>query len=479
MYSSVKFRALVAMAVLGTGLVLISGCGLVDGLIGAGDDALDVDDGDVGESIPDAGVPDSNVGEPVPQPDAGEPDLDAEQPNPDATDPEEDAEPSDPDADDPQEDAASDSGPTDTSEPEDADADSGVEYDCAPDLVPCGAESCCEWIIEDVDTERRTGDDNAIAVDSDDGPHISHYNWQEDSNSEDRQLRYSYRTGPNQWEQEIVHETSSYWDTSIQIDSDDRSHICYGNAVGREVVYASVNEGSWDIEVVDDEEVNYPGSNPTLDIDADDRLHLSYRGTDNAVRYARQTDNVWERETVAVNDGFGWAPSLALGPEGNPNIVYFDSETDNLTVARYDSGDWIFEIYDDPDDEGEDPVLAVDDENRLHVTYSEWIGSELRYAHFDGDQWHVEVIEDIGTLSHESSLALDADGTPHVAYRDSENNDLHYAWRSEDGWVTMLVDTGGSVKVEPSIAIDSNGRPHIAYRAAPNGGLGYATLQSP
>jgi outer membrane protein assembly factor BamB/PKD repeat protein len=260
--------------------------------------------------------------------------------------------------------------------------------------------------------------------------------------------------------------------TSIAMDSDDHPHISYYDWGNNDLKYANGTLG-WDIDSIPDL-VDDAGRYSSIALDSNNNPHISYqqRGTSyKSLKYAYWTDS-WNVETVDSGEGAGMYSSIALDSNNQPHIAYYDDNTHSLKYARRIDSSWNVE-----------PVLtmssiqhvsiALDSKDNPHISYSVVVRGLLNYTYSNGVSWETETVDDEGYTTY-TSIALDSDNYPHISYYDASNGDLKYASRMDWGWGTQTLDPGGNVGMYTSIDLDNSGHPHITYYDETNDDLKYA-----
>ncbi len=164
------------------------------------------------------------------------------------------------------------------------------------------------------------------------------------------------------------------------------------------------------------------GGSMGIAVDGSGNVHMAYEyeadGTSTAMlRYAKLSGGVWSTVTVdSIGDGGNFTSSLislAVGPDGLPQIVYYT----------------LFSGY--------------------------------KYARWNGSAWEKSLIQAYGSVGWcDQSIAVDKNNVPHVAILMGSYR-LLYATRSAGSWVIETVDphTGFG----PSIGVDGKGTVSIAY----------------
>ncbi|OGN95063.1 MAG: hypothetical protein A2Z75_02750 [Chloroflexi bacterium RBG_13_50_10] len=228
-------------------------------------------------------------------------------------------------------------------------------------------------------------------------------------------------------------------------------------AIAVPAVPARAEEGTWDIQTVDDIDV----MSTSLALDSNGYPHISYTtGGLTSLHYARWTGTQWVKEMV--DDVPAIVTSLALDGNDLPHIGYttFVPGDDSLHYARWTGTAWAKETVDESD--VFDCSLALDSDDRPHISYSTIGGASLHYARWTGTAWAIETVDDIAVMSN--SLALDSNDRPHISYTTGGTDSLHYARWTGTEWVKETVDDIDVIAT--SIALDSSDRPHISYATA-------------
>lgn len=311
------------------------------------------------------------------------------------------------------------------------------------------AAYCLEWNVEMV---AGLGVSDSIAVDSSNSPHISY----KAGHPKDPYLWYANRDNSGWHNSSIVstgaHTGAYYWGhTSIDVDSFDNPHISYCALAALEPVlnYITADNSGWNepvavdsmgihsclkLDSFDNPHIAYDASRHaaydgdswniesipgfgSMDIDSSDNLHLSYCDINGNLKYASNSGSGWQVTTI--NSGDNACSSIAIGPSGNPGIVYTDK---------------------------------TDPENR-----------KLKYSLFHNNMWHTEVVEDLSGVEYSrlgkcSSIAFDAFGNPRLLYY-GFHNEIRFAFSDGAAWNIDTVAVGSYA----SLALDSDGNPHICY----------------
>lgn len=158
-------------------------------------------------------------------------------------------------------------------------------------------------------------------------------------------------------------------------------------------------------------------------------------------------------------EGIGLWNSLALSPDGLPEVVYYDRTRGELVWVASTGAGWADPVILDGDDlsadaadhgdKGWHPSLFIDDTGTRHIAYVDGLAEVLMYMQVDPDGVIVtrEVVDD-GTregsadrdiVGDYSSIVVDADGKVRLAYQNTTRGLVMMAVRSEtDTWTVSL-----------------------------------------
>jgi hypothetical protein len=197
-----------------------------------------------------------------------------------------------------------------------------------------------------------------------------------------------------------------------------------------------------------------------------------------------QADPNWGYQTVGtsgVNLGHN-ATSIALNPQGEPRISYFEGQDRDLILAEKNSGIWSYTVVDTLGDSGRWNSLAIDSQGNPHISYYYFLApgfetptGALMYARRSAGNWVIEYVDSVGTIGEYTSLVLDANDNPHISYYDNSNGDLKYTHKSGGVWTSEIVESADNVGSFTSLVLDSQENPHIAYADFTNYRVRYAS----
>lgn len=357
-------------------------------------------------------------------------------------------------------------------------------------VQPVFAQS--SWKTETVEKGSFPESLDAIAIDSNDQPHIA---YRDDNN---KSLKYAVLDeSTNTWNIQTVDKNGNVGrNPSLELDSDDDPHITYINLTseGNHLKYASFDGNSWNIQTVTGEET---GGYNSLALDSSDIPHIAFLSpldqppNDNNLKYGvlNKSTDTWDIQIIE-NRTF-LTSYLELDSSGNPHIVY-NSFNGTLRYASLIGGSWDTETVNN-ESLGGKPSLAIDSNDQPHIAfynYSSKAGLKYAVLSQSTNSWDTEIVDnksklvrDLGAVTYKLpsrklfdtfvSIELDNKDRPHIAYPnytlsgpqiEFERNALKYASFDGNSWNTEIADGNGTnIGGEAALALDSNNNPHIAY----------------
>ena len=281
------------------------------------------------------------------------------------------------------------------------------------------------WNVEVVDdTEVHVGDFASLALDGSDNPSIAYAGvgdgkiW----------LKFARRIGST-WSVETVDATGVHegWGASLALDRTGRPHIVHESWAGNPPLkYVRWSGSEWITDVVDRTDWTWIGL--SIALDGSDRPHITYDDAE-TTKYARWTGSEWMIEAVGPGKG---RTSLDLDGAGNPHVSY-RGRNDELMYARRTGTTWEVKVVDRPtravDGTWFATSLELDALMNPHIAYQDAVNQDLKYAHWNGSAWVIEVVDSEGSVGDFASLALRQDGEPVFAYYHATDQDLKFARR--------------------------------------------------
>jgi hypothetical protein len=317
-------------------------------------------------------------------------------------------------------------------------------------------------------------------------------------------LKYAYAwwndpLGEWQWQIELVDWKGIVgWDTSIALDSNNIPHISYYDYTNGALKYAKWTgdpppAGPWMIEVVDDD--GDVGMLTSIALDSGNRPHISYVDVwQNLLKYAWRDDTgVWYPEYVLHTIGGNQYPvpgrynSLALDPSDNPHIsFYVPNPYFNLQYAYHDGSQWNVEVVDTATPEHNS--IALDATNDPHISHFVWTTTGLYYSYWDDETdplnplWVKESVDLTYYVGTHNSIVLTSNEKARISYFEQNNGVLKFAYKGNTQWHDLVIDDSpGRTGLYTSLALkeagDGNKKVYhygISYFDETNGDLKYA-----
>ncbi len=320
----------------------------------------------------------------------------------------------------------------------------------------------------------------AVAVDSDNNPHICYDN----ANG----LNYAVLAGSD-WVTQSIDSSGS--NGQLALDSNNNPHVIYayvnGNSWG--IRYASSNSSGWTTQTVASTIRPYYFA-MALDSSGNPHVAYSYQESNGTVpgnldlKYAVWNGSGWDVQTVDSGQEVYWYPSICLDISGNAHLCYFGesslSDSNGTGLLKYatlsGNGSWNIQTVDSMQVSAPQPSIAVNSNGYPHISYA---NNGLKYASWNGISWDIQTI-DPNKYVGDSYLKLDSSNNPHVSYfvdgyiKDKAYDQiraLNYAVQVGSKWSVQTVDT--SVTRAAPLALDAHGIPSVIYQKhSESGGIG-------
>ncbi|MCC6536724.1 MAG: hypothetical protein IT162_04190 [Bryobacterales bacterium] len=283
----------------------------------------------------------------------------------------------------------------------------------------------------------------SLALDSQQRPHISVVDYGTASGSK---LRYLYWNG-KAWVKEAIPLSSDViaYFSSIALDSQDRPSISFyeyrgprDSEIRIRLRNVSKTAGYWQVRTVDPQEGS--GKFNCMVAGGKNQLVIAYAnvatGT-TGLRLATWKDGVWRSEVVESGEGttgetVGFSACVALDADGDPHVTYSNASRPGIRYASRKQGKWTILGVDAlagvgyPDRNG----IAIAPDQRPYLSYFDAGRGELRVAYPSepgSRKWVVEVV-DAGGCGFNSSIRIH-DGSLMVSYGDGTKGTLKVARR--------------------------------------------------
>ena len=247
------------------------------------------------------------------------------------------------------------------------------------------------WVNITVDAPGQVGEYNSIAVDSEDVVHIAYYSLKDDTNALTKDLKYatcaSSCASASSWSNITLDATGFVGErTSIAVDSNDGVHISYTDSTNTALKYTMCSSScgtasSWSNVSVDD--IGTGVTKPTdIAIDSNDAVHIAYHwqvsGTNYNVRYATCTTSCASASSWTNTSGISLSNihdvALAIDSNDALHIAGYDSDNKDIiylacTSSCTSTSSWSNISAVTTGEVGARLSIAVDSSNNPHISY--------------------------------------------------------------------------------------------------------------
>lgn len=243
------------------------------------------------------------------------------------------------------------------------------------------------WHRQNIDPEH-TNYFTSIQLDKEGHPRISYYLYHAPDKSYLLHLKFASFDGKN-WTIETVDkrpETGKF--NSLAVDSLGRPHIAYSNVSAGDLMYAAWDGAHWNFGDADARRLDndYEGIGNSIAVDRSDNPHMAYfDSTRNLVKYASMEEGRWKTEVVDQLAGRGEVDhvSLRLDRQDRPHVAYYDGGQGILKYASRDDKGWHSEVVDSDGNVGKYPSLCFDSADQPYIAYYALDSESLRLAHLE------------------------------------------------------------------------------------------------
>ncbi len=191
----------------------------------------------------------------------------------------------------------------------------------------------------------------SLALDANDNPVFSYYDYADPSNTFRLRLRSVFWMG-SFWQAITADPTGGSGKfNSIALDSAGHAHIAYCNVKYEtsSLRYASWDGKAWKTEILDGAGGPTPVYAVALVIDKNDTPHITYTDVGRRqLKYATRVAGKWQIQVLDSIFGPGYPDrnGIALDSQGNPYISYYDEKLGILKVAFRLNGRWMLQNVD-------------------------------------------------------------------------------------------------------------------------------------
>jgi hypothetical protein len=320
------------------------------------------------------------------------------------------------------------------------------------------------WSITRIDTSEESNSRDrraslSLTLDSAGSPHLAYLFVGALSTSE---IRYAGWDGTD-WVILPVETGCQHGDTnpSMVLDQDDNPHIIFRSECDGHLNYASMDNGSWKIEVIEEIDSILRAALAT----DGSSLWVSYFGDypNHGLYFAQRTDGNWPVQKIGDDfepylvNGDNYSTSVDVDTTGQPHFIYLhqaDGKPYELIYISWKSGQWTAKVVDSGDDAGSYASLGLDSLGNPHIAYA--ANGTLNYARWTGSEWVTQEIA--SKVVHDIHLLMDYADNPHIIYQ--RDGFVEYAYQTGSSWTIVEL---GEWADHFSCALDNQGNPHIVY----------------
>ena len=251
---------------------------------------------------------------------------------------------------------------------------------------------------------------------------------------------------------------------------DGSTMIAYADLSTSAIMLARQPSGSteWLIETVAHAGLGLLAGAPALSLTTDGTPEVCFASDEGPRLATRAADGSWSTQAPDPVTSLAADVALAIGDDGEHQLLVRDALAGSLVHLRNGSGDWVRQLVpwraDGVTDGflGDGPILALDQQGVAHVAV--WTHEGIRHAVLAKDgSWETELaIPDVGAPP---ALAIGPDGHPALACSSPTDSGVVCARRGETGWEREPVANSGSPRLggAVSMAFDAAGLLHLVF----------------
>jgi hypothetical protein len=252
----------------------------------------------------------------------------------------------------------------------------------------------------------------------------------------------------------------------LAYDSTGVLHFAWYDTLAKNVKYATRStSGVWSAVQTVDTTGDDVGGWLSIAIDSNNRAAVAYfDGSRGDLRYASLTNGTWDVQTVDYKNSTGLFPSLKFDKSNNPVIAYYKKTTGDLRIAQHNGTAWIIQDLTTTDDIGRSASLAMQPNGLWSIAYENSTSGKLLYAYQTGaTAWtHMTVDTSTAGMSY-ISLAFDPSGRASISYQETGLGDLKFAVLKSGKWATGTVLAKGAVGMYSRIVYGADGAANIFF----------------
>lgn len=268
--------------------------------------------------------------------------------------------------------------------------------------------------------------------------------------------------------------------SAIALDSNNNPHILYsdyenGNPHNpQDVMYASWTGLSWKIQTVVEGDARENTHLYNFVLDSNNNPYILYDGV-NGLMCASWTGSNWTLQTIDKEGSYGGF--IALDSAGNLHVAYKvnlapsnypQGITKNIAMLKYanlNGTNWDTQTVDSPMSYLDGVYLAFDSNNRPHILYGYDNGSastSVKYTMWNGSSWNTKII--LPNVLLYGNMALDSKGYPDFIYEKNYLNTLVYASWNGSACNTQTIASNANPGMPIGfLTLDTYNYPHIDF----------------
>jgi hypothetical protein len=329
-----------------------------------------------------------------------------------------------------------------------------VATSCASGWLRC-PDGCCQWNFVEADTATGVnGYDVSVAVGDDGVVHAAH------ANISLQDMRYGVLDGERWLFTSADEGPSRGRSNSIALDPAGNPRISYRDDTADSVIFASLDDGLWTVEVVDP--AGDPWDTTGMAIDAEGTPHIAYHAFLENLRYTSKPADEWITEEIAPR---GDKATLVLDDDDNPWVCFAAAgslrcasraaEWETVTVGALAGL-----TFPHPQ------VSAVWHDGALWVAYRDRTEAGLVLARVSGQRVTMQMVDDGEGAGTAVGLAIQDDGTVHIAYTVADVG-VRYAVGQDDFEISDVA-TAQDTDEYVAIGVTPDGTPHLLFQMGTN-----------
>jgi chitodextrinase len=242
----------------------------------------------------------------------------------------------------------------------------------------------------------------------------------------------------------------------------------------------------WAVATITCVPTGYSIGSPDVAVDSKGKVHVAFPGQNAALFYATDASGTWEWTLVKQGTTEAVASvHVALDPADRAHLAWYGIQdfltpTNDLRYATNAGGSWVDETVDSAGDVGQPNAIAVGPDGQVHLSYFDATGAAVRYARGTLGSWELRTLEAGSAASagtRRSLVRVSPAGEVHVVYGSAAPpaHALRHALLSGGTTTFSTIPSSTSIFGGWLLALDPAGRPWVAWSGG-SGGLTYDTL---